>query len=428
MTDPEVSQILAAVAAVLAVCFGRGLNVCRSAYARVSEERMDKVSADEGIKQKILAVAGDRLTWISCFLANILHLLVFAAAFGVFAMRFDTTLFLRILVWVLGTAVFIVAVRLVPGYESPDADKNEQLALSACQKAVRSYGYIHAVTSVFHGLSSYIADETASPAVTEETVLQLVDEGNESGGIEQSEREMISNVFEFHEMPVEDVMTHRTDVVGVSVDDSVSDLVYTAINSGFSRIPVYRENIDHIEGVIYVKDLLCLIGTSPTDASVSTFMHDVEYIPHSCVCDEAFSMFTEKRIQFAVVVDEYGGTAGVVTMEDLVESIFGSIRDEYDDGEEDEMTVISDGVWLISGTADAEETMEALGAPLPDDTDFDTMGGFVTDLLGGIPDDGETPSVDYKDLTFTVLVAEDMRIERIKAVKHNDIKDENISD
>ncbi len=423
MTDPDVSQILAAAAALAAVCLGRSLNVCRSAYAKVNEEHMDKTESGD-IGRKVLDIAGDRLTWISCFLAGLFHLLLFAAAFGIFAFRFDAPVYLRVLVWILGTAVYLVVVKLVPGYDSSDSEKKEQLGIAACRRAVRSYGYMHLVTSVFRGLSSYIADETANPAVTEETVLQLVDEGNESGGIEESEREMISNVFEFHEMPVEDVMTHRTDVVGVSVDAPISELVYTAINSGFSRIPVYRDSIDHIEGVIYVKDLLCLIGTAPNDTTVRTFMHDVEYIPHSCVCDEAFSLFTEKRIQFAVVVDEYGGTAGIVTMEDLVESIFGSIKDEYDDGEEDEISAISDGVWLIKGSADAEEAMEILGCPLPEDTDFETMGGFVTELLGGIPDDGETPSADYKDITFTVLVAEDMHIERIKAVRHSEINDE----
>ncbi|MBR4224526.1 MAG: HlyC/CorC family transporter [Oscillospiraceae bacterium] len=273
-----------------------------------------------------------------------------------------------------------------------------------------------AVSRFFGHVSMWIYSSCIDPAVDEEDVMKLVDEGSEDGAIEQSERDMIDHVFRFHDMPVESVMTHRTDVVAVDMSTPISEVVYTAINSGFSRIPVYRDNIDHIEGVICVKDLLCLVGMPSSDAAAETFMRDVEYIPRSCVCDDVFRIFTRQKVQMAVVVDEYGGTYGVVTMEDLVELVFGSIRDEYDD-EDDEVTQISDGVWMIDGSAGAAHTMEMLGSPLPEDTEYDTMAGFVTALIGHIPEDGEIPTVSYGDITFTVLVVEDMRIEKIKATK-----------
>lgn len=260
--------------------------------------------------------------------------------------------------------------------------------------------------------------------VTEEEIRLMVDAGNETGSIESSEREMINNVFEFHELTVSDVMTHRTDIVAVDVSAEVSEAVYAAINSGFSRIPVYSESIDHIEGIIYVKDLLCLIGTQSSEGmTVKSFLRDAEFVPESCMCGDLFKKFTARKVQMAVVVDEYGGTAGLVTMEDLVESIVGNIQDEYDN-ETEELTKISDDTYTISGTADAADVMEELGDPLPEDSEYDTMSGFITDLLERIPEDGETPSVDYKNITFTVLLAEDRRIVRIKAVLKNKEKEQ----
>ena len=252
-------------------------------------------------------------------------------------------------------------------------------------------------------------------AVTEEEILMMLDEGSENGTVETDERDMISSIFELDDTHVSDVMTHRMDVVAVSIDTQISDVVYTAINSGHSRIPVYSGSVDHIEGIINIKDLLCLIGMQSTEGlDVRSFMRNVIFVPESCMCDELFERFTAQKQQFAVVVDEYGGTAGVISMEDIIESVFGSIQDEYDNEEED-MTEISKGVYIIVGTADAQTVMEALGSPLPEDSEYDTIGGFITSRLGHIPADGETPTVTYNGITFTVLLAEDMRIERIKA-------------
>lgn len=296
-----------------------------------------------------------------------------------------------------------------------------------CAPAVRAMtAVMRPVTAVAELIAGGICavfgagNDAAGEAVTEEEILMMVDAGNETGSIEPSEREMINNVFEFHEMTVSDVMTHRTDIVAADIDAEISEVVYTAINSGFSRIPVYSGSIDHIEGIIYVKDLLCLIGTQSTEGvTVKSFLRDAEFVPESCMCGDLFKKLTARKLQLAVAVDEYGGTAGLVTMEDLVEAIVGNIQDEYDN-EAEELTKISDDTYTLSGTADAADIMEALDCPLPEDSEYDTMSGFITDLLGRIPEDGETPSVDYKNITFTVLLAEDMRIVRIKAVINKD--------
>lgn len=282
---------------------------------------------------------------------------------------------------------------------------------------------VTAVSGLVSRLGAVLAGgdfKAGEEAVTEEEILMMVDAGNETGAIESSEKEMINNVFEFHDMTVSDVMTHRTDIVAVSVEAEITEVVYAAINSGFSRIPVYRESTDHIEGIIYVKDLLCLIGTGTAEgASVKDFLREAEFVPQSSGCGEVFHRMTAEHFQMAVAVDEYGGTAGIVTMEDLVEAIVGSIQDEYDN-EAEEISRISEDTYAINGSADAWDVMEALGCPLPEDSGYDTMSGFVTDLLGHIPEDGETPQVQYENILFTVLLAEDMRIVRLKAKIIND--------
>ena len=251
--------------------------------------------------------------------------------------------------------------------------------------------------------------------VTEEEILMMVDAGNETGVIEESQREMINNVFEFDDLTVSDIMTHRTDITAVEMSAKVSEVVNAAISSGFSRIPVYEETIDHIAGMICVKDLLCLVGSeSAEDTEAKSFMRDIIYLPESVPCGEAFKRLSSMKMQMAAVVDEYGGTAGLVTMEDIVEKIVGNIQDEYDE-EEAELTRISDDTYVIAGTADPEEILPVFGIELPEENGFDTMNGFIAELLGRIPEENENPSVQYGGVLFTVLLTEDRCIIKIKA-------------
>lgn len=266
----------------------------------------------------------------------------------------------------------------------------------------------------------------AADSVTEEEILMMVDAGNETGVIEESQKEMINNVFEFSDLTVSDVMTHRTDIVGVETEASVSDVVNAAISSGFSRIPVYEGSMDRITGIICVKDLLCMVGSdAASGAKAKDFLREMIYVPESMTCGELFKQFSAKKMQMAVVADEYGGTAGIVTMEDVVETIVGNIQDEYDD-EEEEIKKISDDTYTVSGTASPEAVFEQLGLTLPEGSDFDTMSGFIVDLLGRIPEENENPSVRYENVLFTVLITEDMCISKLKAeICGDDTSDKN---
>lgn len=253
--------------------------------------------------------------------------------------------------------------------------------------------------------------------VTEEEIRMMVDVGNERGVIEESQKQMINNIFEFDDRTAGEVMTHRTEVTGVEVDVTIDELVRLAVEDGYSRIPVYEDTLDNIVGIIYVKDLLTLVKeNAPEHFDVRGYMRKALFVPESNRCRELFLEFKSKKVQMAVVVDEYGGTSGVVTMEDLLESIVGNIQDEYDD-EEEEINRISDTAFTLDGSLSLDEVEYLMKIDIPDDVDYDTLGGLITDLLGRIPSEDEHPKIQIQDVEFTVLKVEDRRIAKVKAEK-----------
>lgn len=266
-------------------------------------------------------------------------------------------------------------------------------------------------------LAKLFSGEKQYKKVTIEEILTMVDVGEQEGILEKSKKKMINNIFEFADVTVEEVMTHRVDLVAVEEQDSIQTLVYYAIHDGFSRIPVYKNDIDNIVGIVYVKDLLSLIGCESLESyTLRHFIREVLYIPETTKCYDLFKQFTEKKQHIAVVVDEYGGTAGVVTMEDLVESIVGNIQDEYDD-EEEKIKKINDTTYILEGSADVDDVSEILGLEIEENSDYDTLGGFIIDCLGRIPDEGEHPVLQIGQIEFTVLVVADRHISKVRAVR-----------
>ncbi|MGN1110772.1 MAG: hemolysin family protein [Oscillospiraceae bacterium] len=256
--------------------------------------------------------------------------------------------------------------------------------------------------------------------VTEDQVRDLVDalaSDDDEDGIEENSAQMINNIFEFDNLTAADVMTHRTSIVGVDINTiTLDDLIYLALDMGFSRIPVYEDSVDKIIGIVIVKDLLCLVGKPDlTDFNISEFLRDVSFIPEACPCSDVFKTLTELKSGMAVVVDEYGGTAGIVTLEDIIEEVMGNIQDEYDD-EKNDITRIDDNTYDVSGEADPETVFELFGIELPEDHEYETIAGFVTDKLGYIPEGGELvpPAVEYEGVHLVVLQVEDRTIEKIR--------------
>ena len=231
--------------------------------------------------------------------------------------------------------------------------------------------------------------------VTEEEIRMMVDVGGEKGVIEDSQKEMINNIFEFDDLDAGDIMTHRTDMTAAEISDPLSEIVSLSMD------------------IAYVKDLLKYIGTDlPEDVTLRDIIREPVFVPESMPCGDLFKQMTDKHTQMAIVVDEFGGTAGIVTLEDVLESIVGNIQDEYDD-EEEEISKIDDTTFTVDGVTYIDELDEVFHVSLPEG-DYDTVGGFIISRLGYLPQDGEMNVVEYKNLRFTVLNVEDRRIGKVK--------------
>ncbi|MCI1981630.1 MAG: hemolysin family protein [Oscillospiraceae bacterium] len=254
--------------------------------------------------------------------------------------------------------------------------------------------------------------DTEQP-VTEEEIMMMVDAGEEKGVLDEDAKDMISNIFEFSDSTVGDAMTHRTEVAAVEDTESVSAVVALSMEQGYSRIPVFHEDLDNVLGIIYIKDLLKYIGSpvSP-EVKLTDVMRPAYFVPESKPCSKLFSEMTARKLQIAVVVDEYGGTSGIITMEDLLESIVGSMQDEYD-REDDDIQREGDNRFSVDGATPVDEISDLTGVELPESDDYDTIAGLVIEVLGRIPKKDEHPYVIVKNLKLTVAEMEDRRIARI---------------
>ena len=261
--------------------------------------------------------------------------------------------------------------------------------------------------------------------VTEEEIRMMVDVGRETGTIHAQEKEMIENIFEFNDKAVSEIMTHRTDIVSLPVDATFEEVMETVLREQFTRIPVYGESIDDILGILHTKDLLKHVFSRPgveKPFRLRDLLRDPYEIPDSKPVDVLLREMQRDRVQMAVVIDEYGGTAGIVTVEDLLEEIVGSIQDEYDE-EEQELVLLEDGSYLAEGRTPLEDVADALGVPLPEE-DYDTIGGFMASLLGRIPDEDETPEARWKNLVLRVVNMDDRRIAKVGIVVEPEVPEE----
>lgn len=248
--------------------------------------------------------------------------------------------------------------------------------------------------------------------VTEEEIRMMVDVGEEKGVIEDTQKEMINNIFEFDDLIAEEIMTPRTDVAALDVEDPIVEALRVGVDEGYSRLPVYEEDIDHIIGILYVKDLLPYVGQKiPAQISLRQLIRDTYFVPGTKKCSELFSEMTERHMQMCIVVDEYGGVAGIVTMEDLIESIVGNIQDEFDN-EKEEVTQLTETSFEVEGSMSVDELNERLEVDIPEG-EYETFAGFLMDQLGRIPDEDEHPQVEFGNAVFTITKMDDRRIESV---------------
>lgn len=255
--------------------------------------------------------------------------------------------------------------------------------------------------------------------ITEEEILNLVDEGEETGAIEQKEKSRIENIFDFTDRAASEIMTHRTDIAALEDTAALDETVKLAIETGYSRIPVYHEDIDNIIGVLYVKDLLRYVcGENSEQFSLTELVRSVPFVPKSKTCETLFALMTEKKVQMAVIVDEYGGTEGLITLEDLVELILGNIQDEFDN-EDESIKQLGKNAFSAEGTTLIEEVEKIIGASLDAPENCDTLAAFILEHLGRIPQPNEHPVINVNNITFTVSEIDERRIAKVLIVKNN---------
>ena len=250
--------------------------------------------------------------------------------------------------------------------------------------------------------------------VTEEELKSMVDAGHEGGVLEQDERQMIYSIFEMGDTLVREIMLPRIYITALEVHTPLEQALDIFLQSGHSRVPVYEESVDNILGLLYAKDLLKVWREAIQIASLRSLLRPAYFIPEAKVVDELLAEMQSKRVHMAVVVDEYGGVAGLVTMEDIVEEIVGEIRDEYDQSEELPYTQIGEGEYIFLGRADLGDFNELMESHLPMD-EAETLGGFIYNQMGRVPLSGESLQVD--NLELTVEQVSKRRIRKVRARK-----------
>lgn len=254
-----------------------------------------------------------------------------------------------------------------------------------------------------------------------EELKTLFEVGEEQGALDQNEREMIHSIFEFRETTVKEVMIPRMDMVRVEQDTPIEKVLSLVKQKGHSRIPVYEEKVDNIIGILFVKDLLPYMRERKELPSLKDLVRKAYFVPESKMIDELLREFQKERIHMAIVVDEYGGTAGLVTLEDVLEEIVGEIQDEYD-REMPLIKQVDDGVWLVEAKIDIEELNECLGLEFPAEEGYESLGGFIFHLMGRIPNEKE--EVRYQDHVLIVEKVQRHRIQKVRIIKKSDPSDD----
>ena len=265
--------------------------------------------------------------------------------------------------------------------------------------------------------------EQDEEVVTEEEIKMMVDQGEENGSIEETEKELINNVFALNDIVASEIMTHRTEMYAIEINQDLYELLEEIDSYKYSRIPVYEETIDNIKGILFVKDILVAVSRKE-NIKIKDMIKEAYFVPESKPIDEIFKELQKNKMQMAIVVDEYGGTAGILTMEDILEELVGNIFDEYDDVEV-EYQKLDDDTYLLEGSMSLYELKKILDVELPEG-DYETLSGYIIEKLGRLPEEAEYPVIEDENLIYQIEEYEDKRIKWVKVCKKKkeEIQDE----
>ena len=257
--------------------------------------------------------------------------------------------------------------------------------------------------------------EAEEEVVTEEEIKMMIAEGEEKGTIERGEKQLLNNVFEFNDIIVSEIMTPRTDMYAIDINKNLREMLDEIDEFKYSRIPVYNESIDDIEGILFVKDILKPLKDNE-EIDIRKIMREPYFVPESKDIDELFKEMQQNKVQMAIVIDEYGGTAGLITMEDIIEELVGNIFDEYDE-EELDIKKIDENTYIVNGMITSYELKKIFDVELPEG-DYETLSGYLLDKLGRIPEEEEHPVIEDENLTYRVEEIEDRRIKYVKVCRN----------
>ena len=333
---------------------------------------------------------------------------------GLFHAQLLASLLSGVLLWLLTALLYISVCALLPTYVAAHAPE---------KTFARTLGLAMFLLALFKplllfakGLASLILKPFHVPVralgerITKQEIRMMVDIGEEKGEIEADEKQMIENVFEFNNMTAVECMVHRKDVTAIDVEDDPAAILQTIQDSGLSRFPVYEEDVDNILGILTSRDYL-LNDCYKRGKTLRELIRPAYFVPESLRADLLFSEMQKRKQHMAIVVDEYGGTSGIVTLEDLLEEIVGNIYDEFDPQADEDIIPLSDTRLRVSGSARLDALGEKLGMELDEDEDCDTLGGLVFSQLSEIPSDGERPVVTCRGLRIAVEQLTDRRVE-----------------
>jgi CBS domain containing-hemolysin-like protein len=264
-----------------------------------------------------------------------------------------------------------------------------------------------------------LGKDSPEPAVTEEEIKEWIDVGKEEGTIEQAEQDMLYSVLEFGDTTTREIMTPRVDVILIEDTTSFEDVIRIFNDTGFSRIPVYHDQIDNITGVLNVKDVFAAMVSRRKDSTIREVMYDPTFVPETKKIDDLLKELQVHRVQMAIVIDEYSSFVGIVTVEDILEELVGDIMDEYDK-EEPDVQEVAPGVFIVDAQMWVEEINEQMNLSLPTDDSYETIGGLIIDRLGHLPlHPGEKVEITPANITLVVLQMHGRRIVKVKVLVHS---------
>ncbi len=407
------------------------LATARSALINVRKARLKQLG-EEGMGRALTAerVAEDSSRLLATTRLGMMLTSMFAgAAVAVFhgsslatvlepALGFAAAPLAYVLLVLVTALVMLVLGELVP--EALGVQHSERLALWLARPVLVLEFLCMPVVSLIIRVSNALSRllgasaQRGMPMVTEEEIKTLVDAGEEEGVIQEEEKEMIYSIFELGDTLTREVMVPRIDVVSLDVTTPMLEALDAVMEAGHSRIPVYEETIDNVAGVLYAKDLLPFLRDGQTDVPLRTVLREAYFIPETKKASDLLPDLQQRRVHMAIVVDEYGGTAGLVTIEDLLEEIVGEIQDEYDT-EDPFFEFINDDEYVFNARVDLDDLNRLMSVALPTE-DNDTLGGFIYTELGKVPIVGNT--VAFADLSFTVESVVGRRIKKVRVKRH----------